>query len=191
MDSPLVYFQRRDTPGRPGTTDTDSGSEEEDLPTVRDSPAPKRPLARKPRGSGERAAERKSIRKALPKPAGLGIRPSAAGVASGSSFGSGMAGWRAWAWMGAVLVILLCKQRASAEPMPELMREPTNATAFTGNWGGSESCFLRLTHSDDDEMGVLVLPRRVQRLMVEVGENGSAPLIIEPVAAACRTRAPG
>ena len=172
MDSPLVYFMRRDTPARPGAMEADSDSEE-DLPTVRDSPEPKRPVARKPRGSGERAAERKSTRKALPKPAGLGIRPSSAGVSSRSSFGSGLAGWRAWAWVGAVLAILLCKQMASAGAMPEVLHEPSHTTAFTENWG-SESCYLRLVHSDIEKPGVLVLQRRVQRLVAEMGENGAA-----------------
>lgn len=142
--SPSLLFQQEDSPGRRTVADVDP---EEDLPTVRD--GPQQPAPRRPRGSGERAAERKSIRKAMPKPPGLGIvletAPSRLSATKMSrSFGSGFAGWRAWAWVGALLVIVLCRSLGTAQRVPI---RPSNAGGFAHHWGADDMIAGALCHS--------------------------------------------
>jgi hypothetical protein len=169
---PLVSFQRQDTPGRPGAVDEDS---DEDLPTVRDSPEPQQPISRRrPRGSGERAAERKSIRKAMPKPPGIGIVTHTTPVGgAGRGFSGGLTGWRVWAWAGAVLVILLCKSLGSAARVPVHLTVSDDGGSLTQL--GRVIRVARLVHSDDEDMPFARAPGRMEQ------GPPPAPLAVAPV----------
>ena len=166
--SPSLSFQPEDSPGRRTVADVDP---EEDLPTVRDSP--QQPARRRPRGSGERAAERKSIRKAMPKPPGLGIMPGTApsrlsATQMSRSFGSGFAGWRAWAWVGALLVIVLCRSLGTAERVPI---RPSNAGGFAHHWGADDPIAAALYHGTAKDTLL-----ELSRVCVDVREAGTSPL---------------
>ena len=118
LGSPSLSFQQTDVSSGEGYGVIE---QEEDLPTVRDSLSAQNAIPRRrPRGSGERAVERKSIRKAMPKPPGLGFAPEsivsgASATSVGQTLGTGLAIWRVWAWLGVALAVLLCRSLGNAE----------------------------------------------------------------------------
>lgn len=149
---------------------------EEDLPTVRDSPEAQPIPRRRPRGSGERAAERKSIRKAMPKPSGLGIMPKAAtshssAARTGRSFGNDFAGWRAWAWAGAVLVILLCRSLGTAVTAERIPIRPSNAGGFAQHWGADDPVSATICPGDVKDCSLDLSSVRLQELSTEAGSS--------------------